>query len=36
MGREGRKTAVGEYAWTKVAAQLEEYYLGLLEKGPGA
>ena len=35
MGREGRKTAVGEYAWTKVAARLEEHYLQLLERGPG-
>ena len=36
MGREGRKTAVTEYSWTKVAGQLEDYYLALLEKGPGA
>ena len=35
MGREGRRTAVAGYAWTKVAAQLEEHYLGLLERGPG-
>ena len=34
MGREGRKTAVTEYAWSKVAAQLEEHYLGLIERGP--
>jgi phosphatidylinositol alpha-mannosyltransferase len=34
MGREGRKTAVTEYAWTKVAEQLEDYYVGLLDKGP--
>jgi glycosyltransferase involved in cell wall biosynthesis len=34
MGREGRKTAVTEYAWTKVAEQLEDYYVDLLDKGP--
>jgi glycosyltransferase involved in cell wall biosynthesis len=36
MGREGRKTAVNEYSWTKVGGQLEDYYLALLEQGPGA
>lgn len=30
MGREGRRTAVAEYAWSKVAARLEEYYVELL------
>jgi phosphatidyl-myo-inositol alpha-mannosyltransferase len=30
MGREGRKTAVAHYAWSRVAARLEEYYLGLM------
>jgi len=30
MGREGRRTAVTTYAWPKVAAQLEDYYLGLM------
>jgi phosphatidylinositol alpha-mannosyltransferase len=30
MGREGRKTAVGRYAWSKVAAQLEDYYVRLM------
>ena len=30
MGREGRRTAVTQYAWPKVAAQLEDYYLGLM------
>ncbi len=34
MGREGRKTAVTNYAWTNVAQQLEEYYIDLLDKGP--
>ncbi len=34
MGREGRKTAVTNYAWTHVAQQLEEYYIDLLDKGP--
>jgi phosphatidylinositol alpha-mannosyltransferase len=26
MGREGRRTAVTHYAWSKVAAQLESFY----------
>lgn len=30
MGREGRRTAVNRYAWSRVAAQLEAYYEGLL------
>ena len=30
MGREGRKTAVTRYAWGRIAAQLEDYYLKLL------
>jgi phosphatidylinositol alpha-mannosyltransferase len=30
MGREGRRTAVTQYAWSKVAAQLEDYYLSLM------
>ena len=30
MGREGRRTAVTQYSWPKVAAQLEDYYLGLM------
>jgi phosphatidylinositol alpha-mannosyltransferase len=30
MGREGRKTAVAHYSWSRVAGQLEEYYLGLM------
>jgi phosphatidylinositol alpha-mannosyltransferase len=30
MGREGRRTAVTQYAWPKVAAQLEDYYLELM------
>ena len=30
MGREGRRTAVAEYAWSKVAGRLEDHYLGLL------
>ena len=34
MGREGRKTAVTEYAWSKVAKQLEDFYVDLLDKGP--
>lgn len=29
MGREGRKTAVTRYAWSRVAAELEEYYVEL-------
>jgi phosphatidylinositol alpha-mannosyltransferase len=32
MGREGRKTAVNRYAWSKVAAQLEDYYLELMRQ----
>jgi phosphatidylinositol alpha-mannosyltransferase len=34
MGREGRRTAVAEYAWTRVAARLEEQYDTLLDRGP--
>jgi glycosyltransferase involved in cell wall biosynthesis len=34
MGREGRKTAVTDYAWSKVAKQLEDFYVDLLDKGP--
>lgn len=34
MGREGRRTAVTEYAWSKVAGQLEDFYVDLLDKGP--
>ena len=30
MGREGRRTAVTQYAWPKVVAQLEDYYLELM------
>ncbi len=29
MGREGRRTAVTRYAWSRVAAELEEYYVSL-------
>jgi phosphatidyl-myo-inositol alpha-mannosyltransferase len=32
MGREGRKTAVTRYAWSRVAAQLEDYYLQLMRQ----
>jgi phosphatidylinositol alpha-mannosyltransferase len=35
MGREGRRTAVTEYAWSRIAERLEGHYLGLLEWGPG-
>lgn len=34
MGREGRRSAVTEYAWSRIAERLEEHYLGLLERGP--
>ena len=30
MGREGRRTAVTQYAWPKVAAQLEDHYRELM------
>jgi phosphatidylinositol alpha-mannosyltransferase len=30
MGREGRKTAVSRFAWSRVAAELEQYYLDLM------
>ena len=30
MGREGRRTAVARYSWSKVAADLEAYYLSLM------
>jgi phosphatidylinositol alpha-mannosyltransferase len=35
MGREGRRTAVAEYAWTKVGGQLEDHYRELLDRGGG-
>lgn len=34
MGREGRRTAVADYAWSTVAGRLEAHYLELLERGP--
>ena len=34
MGREGRRTAVADYAWSRVAERLEAHYVGLLERGP--
>jgi phosphatidylinositol alpha-mannosyltransferase len=36
MGREGRRTAVTTYSWTKIARQLEDYYVGLLRGGERA
>ena len=35
MGREGRRTAVSQYAWSKVAAQLEHLFEELLERKRG-
>jgi phosphatidylinositol alpha-mannosyltransferase len=35
MGREGRRTAVSEYAWSKVAGQLEQLFEELLERKRG-
>ena len=35
-GREGRRTAVTRYSWTKIARQLEDYYVGLLRGGERA
>ncbi len=32
MGREGRRTAVNLYAWPRVAAQLEAFYLDLMRR----
>jgi phosphatidylinositol alpha-mannosyltransferase len=32
MGREGRKTAVATYAWSRVAEQLERHYLELMRR----
>jgi hypothetical protein len=31
MGREGRRTAVSQYSWTKVSGQLEHLFADLLE-----
>jgi phosphatidylinositol alpha-mannosyltransferase len=33
MGREGRRTAVTRYSWTRVAEELERYYLQLMRHG---
>ncbi len=33
MGREGRRTAVTRYSWTRIAADLEAYYLRLMRDG---
>lgn len=35
MGREGRRTAVTRYAWSKVAAELEDYYVDLQRRAVG-
>jgi phosphatidylinositol alpha-mannosyltransferase len=35
MGREGRRTAVSQYAWSKVAGQLEQLFEELLERKRG-
>jgi phosphatidylinositol alpha-mannosyltransferase len=34
MGREGRRTAVTRYSWTRIAADLEAFYLKLMRDGP--